>query len=86
MQLQDATPSPCATLYHSDFSIDAIPPHPNVSPEQHQLYQSWVGSLNWLAIFTRLDLTTAINFLSTFITVHHCNNNGRKITLVTAYR
>eukprot|EP00957_Ditylum_brightwellii_P034607 2623914-Ditylum_brightwellii.AAC.1 len=46
MQLHKATPSPLATLYQAGFMIDAIPPDPNISPDYHQLFQSWTGSLN----------------------------------------
>jgi hypothetical protein len=47
------------TPYWSGFHIDAIP-HSKMSPEECAPFtakmQSWLGKLNWLQMFTCLDL------------------------------
>eukprot|EP00957_Ditylum_brightwellii_P172805 13155080-Ditylum_brightwellii.AAC.1 len=71
MELKDSNISPRATPYHFGFPIDAIPPDKNASKARIRLYQSWCRSLNWLAISTRPDLSTAVSFLASF---NHCSS------------
>eukprot|EP00957_Ditylum_brightwellii_P205730 15345134-Ditylum_brightwellii.AAC.1 len=69
MDLKDSNISPCATPFRSGFPIYVIPPDKQASKERIRLYQSWCGSLDWLAISTRPDLSTAVSFLVSF---NHC--------------
>eukprot|EP00957_Ditylum_brightwellii_P049719 3770463-Ditylum_brightwellii.AAC.1 len=66
MNLTNANASPNATPYRSGFSIDAIPPDPNISDNYKELYQSWCGMLNWLSISTCPDLSIPVSFLTSF--------------------
>jgi hypothetical protein len=55
------------TPYHSGLAIDSIPPSTLSSSEQDKLwlhYQSFVGSLNWLAHTTHPDLSTTVSLLA----------------------
>jgi hypothetical protein len=67
---------PVSTPYRSGTPIDRIP-HDGVTPEQKpQLvssYQSIVGSLNWLSLSTRPDITTAVTLLASHL---HNPSNG----------
>eukprot|EP00957_Ditylum_brightwellii_P073852 5611370-Ditylum_brightwellii.AAC.1 len=60
MELKDSNIYPRATPYCSGFPIDAITPDKNTSKARIRLCQSWCGSLNWLAISTWPDLSTAL--------------------------
>jgi len=65
--LSSDTLSTFTTPYRSGISIDSIPISSASSLEQDQLhlrYQSIVGSLNWLAHTTRLDISTAVSLLA----------------------
>ena len=60
---------PNVTPYRSGMPIDAVP---DPDPDDHDLarrttiYQSIVGSLNWLSTCTCLDISPAITFLSSY--------------------
>jgi len=61
---QDST---FTTPYHSGISIDSIPSINMSSDDRDRLrlqYQSLVGSLNWLSITTRPDISTAVSLLA----------------------
>ena len=64
-------PTPTAMSYCSGIPIDAIAPSTDNdnSPAQicqKEVYQSLVGSIGWLAMSTRPDLTAAHSFLSSY--------------------
>jgi hypothetical protein len=61
------TLSTFTTPYRTGISIDSIPISSTSSLEQDHLclkYQSIVGSLNWLAHTTRLDISTVVFLLA----------------------
>ncbi len=64
-------PTPMATPYCSDVPINSIAPsdEPDDFPAficRQEAYQSLVGSMGWLALSTRPDLTTVHSFLSSY--------------------
>ncbi|KAL7445637.1 hypothetical protein ACHAXH_009550 [Discostella pseudostelligera] len=72
---QNINVNPCATPYRSGLPIDSIhgaPPEDFIDPtflHRREMYQSMVGSLNWLATNTRPDLAPVMSFLAAY------NNN-----------
>jgi hypothetical protein len=70
--LQEARDAnPLATPYRSRIPVDSIAPSTNAddSPSQicrKQTYQSLIGSIGWLAMTTRPDLTAIHSFLSSY--------------------
>jgi hypothetical protein len=63
--------TPLVTPYRSGIPVDSIPPSTDTgnSPaqlRQTQAYQSLIGSIGWLAMTTRPDLTTIHSFLSSY--------------------
>jgi hypothetical protein len=68
---ESRNPTPTATTYRSGIPIDSIAPliDDDASPAQircKEAYQSLIGSIGWLAITTRPDLTAVHSFLSSY--------------------
>ncbi len=68
---EPCNPTPTATPYRSGIPIDAIAPSTDndVSPAQiccTETYQSLIGSMGWLAMSTRPDLTAVRSLLSSY--------------------
>eukprot|EP00957_Ditylum_brightwellii_P042540 3220961-Ditylum_brightwellii.AAC.1 len=63
------------TLYRSGHHVDKIPPMPHLLPQwltqAHKQLQTIVGSLNWLACGTRIDIYTITNMLAQ--NIHQAN-------------
>ena len=56
--------------YKSGLPIDSIPEHeydPVTQAKYTNLYQHLIGSLNWLAISTRPDISTVVNLLAKYM-------------------
>ena len=65
---------PKRTPYRSGFLINSIPPVDPLNPyitRRRQVYQSIVGCINWMATFTRTDISPALTFLASYINAHH---------------
>ena len=62
--------TPNMTPYRSGMPIDSIPPpDPNDpdGPRRKKVYQSIVGSINWLACCTRPDIAPCLTFLASYL-------------------
>ena len=62
------------TPYRSGKPIDSIPDADPTDPDlkrRMKVYQSILGSINWLATCTRPDIAPALTFLSTYIQAPH---------------
>ena len=60
---------PNMTPYRPGLPIDSIPPPSDSDPDlkrRTKVYQSIVGSINWLATCTRPDIAPCLTFLSTY--------------------
>ena len=66
--------TPNMTPYCSGYPIDAIPPPDPKDPDlkrRTKVYQSIVGSLNWLATCSRPDIAPVLTFLASYLTAPH---------------
>ena len=76
---------PNRTPYHSGFPIDSIP---HIEPlntdllRQRQVYQSIVGSINWLATRTRTEILPALTVLTLTAILHILNNTRLQLMLL----
>ena len=64
-QLSDCNPT--LTPYRSGLTIDMILADPSPDPSTISKYQSLVGSLNWLSLSTRPDISAVVSMLSSYL-------------------
>ena len=65
---------PNMTPYRSGYPIDSIPSPSKADPDlkrRTKVYQSIVGSINWLATCTRPDIAPALTFLASYSNAPH---------------
>ena len=68
--LATANRTPLMTSYRSGYPIDAVaPPDPDDLDQNRRtaVYQSLVGCLNWLAVYSRPDLAKFVSFRASFM-------------------
>ena len=70
LSFHTANKVPNMTLYRSGLPIDSIPPFNSLYPDlprQKQVYLRVVRCINWLATFTRPDISPALTFIASYI-------------------